>query len=241
MDLRAGKADAAMQHAQLLIQMYPDAAEGHAVEGEVWMARKDLKQAIKSFEAAYARAATGLLAMRLRDAWRLAGESQKGRSILEDHVGKHPEDIGTKTALATAYQAEGDKPGAIKLYAEIVEAAPDNVIALNNLAWLYFEAGDDRALDLAKRAQERAPDSVEVLDTLGWILVQKGQVNSGIEYLARAATLAPDVPQVQYHLGAALVQSGDREQARAALQRATDSKADFEEREAARKLLDSLR
>ena len=65
------------------------------------------------------------------------------------------------------------------------------MLALNNLAWLYFETKDARAIDTAKRAVALAPNAAEVLDTYGWILVQTGNKAEGIRWLEKAKTLAP--------------------------------------------------
>ena len=46
-----------------------------------------------------------------------------------------------------------------------------NPVVLNNLAWLYHEAEDARALPTARRAYELAPEQPEIMDTYGWILL----------------------------------------------------------------------
>ena len=57
---------------------------------------------------------------------------------------------------------------AIEQYREIVKAAPDNVAALNNLAWLLYEQGEAQAaVAYARQPYDRAPDKMEVADTLG--------------------------------------------------------------------------
>ena len=72
--------------------------------------------------------------------------------------------------------------------------------ALNNLAWLYYERKDPRALEIAKKAYELAPNSAPIADTYGWILVEKGEIAKGIEILSKAVQLAPDNKEIADHL-----------------------------------------
>src|SRR5690606_28435531 len=97
-------------------------------------------------------------------------------------------------------QVAGDATTAMKWYQQTIELAPGNATALNNLAWIYYEQKDSRALELAKRAHELAPASPPILDTYGWILVEQGQVAEGIKYLQQAAKLAPDAQDIKTHL-----------------------------------------
>ena len=75
---------------------------------------------------------------------------------------------------------------------------PQDVVALNNLAWLYHQRGDARALDWRVQAVKLAPQSSAVADTLGWILVESrcrgrgpgdtSQAASGPEAIPKSAT-----------------------------------------------------
>jgi Tfp pilus assembly protein PilF len=88
----------------------------------------------------------------------------------------------------------------LKWYEKTIEIAPNSPIALNNLAWMYYERKDPRALELAKRATQLAPNSAEILDTYGWILVELGQVKEGIIVLERAISIMPDNKDIKAHL-----------------------------------------
>jgi cellulose synthase operon protein C len=101
---------------------------------------------------------------------------------------------------ALAAQSAGDKSTAISAYEEALRLQAPSVLALNNLAWLYFETRDPRAQDTAHRAVTLAPQSAEVLDTYGWILVQTGKKAEGISWLEKAKALAPTMPEILKHL-----------------------------------------
>jgi Flp pilus assembly protein TadD len=112
---------------------------------------------------------------------------------------------------------------------------------LNNLAWIYGERGDPRALELAKRARDALPSDPSIADTLGWLHVRGGDVEAGLPLLAEAATAMPADGEIRYHLAFALAEAGDRDQAVTLLAALVDGDVDFPSRQAARDLLGRLR
>lgn len=121
-------------------------------------------------------------------------------SLLTDWSTKIPQSY--RAALLQAISAQNNKKPdlAITWYEKAVGVSPNAIIALNNLAWLYYEKKDPRAEALAKRAAQLAPSSAEVLDTYGWILVETGKVKEGIEVLERAASITADNKDIKAHL-----------------------------------------
>jgi Tfp pilus assembly protein PilF len=99
-------------------------------------------------------------------------------------------------------------------YEQVLKQQPDNVVALNNLAWYRQERGDASAVDLARRAHERAPKSVEITDTYAWILVQRGQISEGLRLLAPLDS-ASTPPEIRLHYAVALARSGKKGEAQA--------------------------
>jgi len=102
--------------------------------------------------------------------------------------------------LVQAMQAQSDNQAkAIPLYESVLKLKPDNVPALNNLAWLYQEKGRLKEADkLASRAVELAPKSASVLDTAGYIKLKLGD-RAAIELLQKAVDLAPGVKEIEEH------------------------------------------
>jgi tetratricopeptide (TPR) repeat protein len=85
-------------------------------------------------------------------------------------------------------------------YEAVLEKLPNNVMALNNLGWIYFEKNDDRALPLLKKAVELAPNNAAVLDSYGWVLAKTGNKTEGLKYLEKAHELAPEEAEIKAHL-----------------------------------------
>jgi Flp pilus assembly protein TadD len=122
----------------------------------------------------------------------------------------------------------------------MLEAAGSNPVVLNNLAWLYHEAEDGRALATAQRAHELAPEQPEIMDTYGWILFAEGQREQGLKILTRAAELSAGNPDIGYHLASALAQSGQTALARDKLHKILEQHREFGLRKEAELLLARL-
>jgi Tfp pilus assembly protein PilF len=135
-----------------------------------------------------------------------------------------------RLSLANLYLQARDEPAAIKQYEAVLAAAPNNVLALNNLAWSLRDRDGARALTLATRAAELAPSASEVLDTYGWLLVLRNEPAKAIEPLQKAASVPNAPPAVRYHLAAALAGAGRGDDARRMLDELLAANAPFDER-----------
>jgi predicted Zn-dependent protease len=125
-------------------------------------------------------------------------------------------------------------------YEKVLKAYPANVGTLNNLAWIYTEQRNPKALALAERAYKLAPQSPGVADTYAWALITNNQPKSALPILVKAVKAAPKVPAIQYHLAVAQARTGDRAGARTTLQALQKSGADFQDKPAADKLYREL-
>ena len=142
--------------------------------------------------------------------------------------------------LASALDQAGEGARAIAEFERVVADEPDNAVALNNLAWDYFVAGDSRAEATARRAYEIAPDIGSIADTLGWILLQNGSIEDGVELLRDAVQLTSSNPEVRYHLAVGLSKAGQIEEARRTLEEILATDENFASRDEARNLLAQL-
>jgi tetratricopeptide (TPR) repeat protein len=129
-----------------------------------------------------------------------AGDKDKAKEFLSSWIEKFPESKTASLMMAVSAQSNNNVDEALTWYEKSVELNPNMPAALNNLAWLYYERKDPRALEYAKKAYELAPNSAPIADTYGWILVEKGEVSKGIEILSKAVQLAPDNKEIADHL-----------------------------------------
>jgi Tfp pilus assembly protein PilF len=138
--------------------------------------------------------------------------------------------------------AQGQTELARKKFEDVLALDPRAVIASNNLAWMYAEAGSDldRALGLAQTASSQAPEQPEVIDTLGWVYYKKNLPELAIPLFERCVKKAPTNAAYHHHLGLAYMKAGRSQQARASLQRALANNPDATTADDARRALTQI-
>ena len=117
----------------------------------------------------------------------------------------------------------GDTDPAITDLRAIIEAQPENAVALNALGYILTVRTDqlDEARAHIQKALSLDPENPAILDSMGWILFRQGDNQGALEYLSRAWATYPD-PEVAAHYGEVLWVTGNEEQARVVWDEALD-------------------
>ncbi len=124
--------------------------------------------------------------------------------------------------LARCYYDLKQYPQSRRHYERVLEAAPNDLVALNNLAFLLADNLDQsrEALKLAERALalagNNAPQKANVLDTLGWVQHCAGDTRTAIDTLQRSVRLRPMIAN-RLHLAKVLLAGNRPASARQAL------------------------
>ncbi|MDQ2696456.1 MAG: PEP-CTERM system TPR-repeat protein PrsT, partial [Pseudomonadota bacterium] len=239
--LRDQRPEPALAVARAIQEQQPAAAIGHKLEGDVHLQQGDAAKAIAAYQAAHDKSPSGQSVILLSNAYRLANDNANALNVLSEWLQAHPDDDDVRGRLALYLQVLDRRGEAIAEYETLLKRHPDNVIILNNLAWLYHQTGDARGVKYAEKAVEIAPDRPEVTDTLGWILVQSDQTRRGLVLLQQAVVQAPHHPEIRFHLAVAYDKAGRPEEARRELERVLGSNQPFDGVEQARALLDKLK
>jgi Flp pilus assembly protein TadD len=105
-----------------------------------------------------------------------------------------------------------------KTYEELLPLMPNDMLLLNNLAYVNITPGSGgTAADALKYSQQayelslKRPQDEQALyvwDTYGWVLVQNNRREEGLDVLRRTAAMAR-FPDVHLHLAEALLMAGD--------------------------------
>lgn len=239
--LAAGNRDRAAELVQTMrAGEQTDDAQAALAEGLLARSQGDFPGAAAAFGRAHEMQPTRRSLLLLSAALRDSGERAAARRELGDWLQRQPADAEAALALADLELEDGALDAARLRYEALLEFVPDNPSALNNLAWLYEQAGDPRALEVAERAHRLSPRSPEMADTLGWILVRSGTLVRGLHLLKEAHRKRPDNPSIAHQYAYALVASGQRRRAREVLDRTLEAHAVFPERSAAESLLGRL-
>lgn len=216
LDLRRGRRDGAAARIKDLKNKNPNDPSVSLLEGDVLLASKDFRQAAAAYARSNKLAPSARAALREYRA-RVLGDLQDPTVPLSDWLARRPDDLTVRLVLAEDLAARGDTRRAIEHYETLAKAPQPNAMALNNLAWLYHEAGNAQAAAIAEQAYEIAPQVPAIGDTLGWILLQSGDKSRGLTILKAAAT-ADSNPEIRYHYAVALSETGDRDAALRELQ-----------------------
>jgi Flp pilus assembly protein TadD len=128
--------------------------------------------------------------------------------------------------LALLYNRTGRDEEARKTYEEVIKLQPDNVEALNNLAYIKADNGVDldQALAYAQRAQQKRPNDPNVIDTLALIYIHKNLTDDSLRMLRDLVSKTPNNATFHLHLALALYQKGDRPEAKKELETALRNK-----------------
>lgn len=221
-------------------EQYPDSYMNQRLQGDLLVAKKDFDSATRAYSKAFSKTKTQYLAQKLSGLLVHVNDNRGAAKVLVEYLSVFPNDHINRITLASIYQRLNNNQQAIAEFEKVTASTNDNVIVLNNLAWLYWLENDSRALKVAKQAVQLAPKSGEVKDTYGWIMLHQGNKKKALNMLHSAVSLNPENPDIRYHLSKALLENGDREQARKELIRLLRDYSGFEEESAARTLAASL-
>jgi Flp pilus assembly protein TadD len=133
--------------------------------------------------------------------------------------------------MGMAEKNRGHADLAEKAYRQALEIDPNNVVALNNLAWIAMMSPEraGEAVGYAKKAAEAAPKMGQVLDTLGWAYHVNGENELASQTLERGVAAAPEDPRLLYHFAVVYGAQGHKQEEQATLRRALATNNPFPE------------
>ena len=237
--IQEGDTDGAMRLAKELQAANPGEQAPIAFEGEVYIAKGQYAEAIGAYDRALALGPNRNISLRTHRVIQRTDSGDQFRPLIQ-YLDQRPLDSVARQILGQAYERDGQLDKAIQEYEIVVEAEPDNVAVLNNLAWNYAEKGDSRARPTAQRAYELSPKDASVVDTLGWVLIKEGDFAEGVELLQEAVSLSGGRPELRYHLAVGLAKLDRKEEARRTLEEILQDDQKFSSPSEAEKLLSEL-
>lgn len=208
------KTDEALATAKQVQRKFQDSSAGYALEGDICFRIEKFDCALAAFTKAYEKKKASQLAIRLYQSHAKLNQPTKAQQTLEAWLAESPKDLQARLVLAMGYQESDDTDQANRHYREILALQPENVPALNNLAWSLAEAGDKEAVAYAEKAYRLSNESPAVTDTYGWALVKAGKYDDGINVLKEGILKAPNLLDLRYHLAYAYLKRGDIDLAR---------------------------
>jgi tetratricopeptide (TPR) repeat protein len=178
----------------------------------------------------------------VKDGKVIDGKVNEGIKNLDEILARDPKNASVYTAKGMVFESQGNVAEAKKNYNEALRIDPTAAVPANNLAWILAEEGRELnvAQNLAQTARQQDPENAAIADTLGWIYYKLGNHVLAREQLRFAISKEPANPQYQYHLGLVYKETKQLPEAKAALEKAVASKAEFKERSMAQATLKEI-
>ena len=213
----------ALEKIRACISQRPKSGPLRLLLGQSLLAQNQADQARAAFVAAKANdplLTAADLALAKMD--RAAGRNYAVRQTLSGVFASKTVDrrnlLAAHLLMGDLENASGNWQAALDHWRKAIEIDPNNLIALNNAAFILLESGHqpDEALKYAQQALELAPNNPEIEDTIGWVYYRKGIYRTALDHLQHAVAEdgnKNDPPSTarRYHLGMAYLKAGSRE------------------------------
>ncbi len=160
------------------------------IEGRILLLEKKYAEAIPKLTQQYKAKPVSKNAMFLAVALEGNNQQQAGIKLLEEFALLNTDLGNTRLTLANMY-IENTPNKAIDEYELILQTQPNNIVALNNLSWLYMEQGKYKvALKHAEHVYGLAEKVPNVVDTYAQILLKSKQSAKALVKAEEAYTLS---------------------------------------------------
>lgn len=158
--------------------------------GRIFLLEENYVQALPKLTVFYQTYPSSQNAIYLAGAHLGNKDNDKAVKVLEHYRTIDPNNNRIETMLAGLY-LENDSNKAIVVYDDVVKKQPKNVVAHNNLAWLYLEQNNiNKALEHAEKAFELAPHIANIVDTYAKVLLGSGDKRAALKYASKASEIA---------------------------------------------------
>ena len=151
-------------------------------EGRILLLDKNFEAAVPKLNQFYLAKPNNINVTYLAYALEASGKKVQAIELLEKHSGKNEKKINPRVSLSLAnmYLAE-DQGKAITEYERLISATPKNIVALNNLSWLYMDKGKlVQAKKYAKQAYDINNKIPNVVDTYAQVLLKLNQKDEAL-------------------------------------------------------------
>lgn len=238
--LAAKQMDAFKQQLETLQELAPKNPDVLLMQATAAQYRGELPAAKNLAEKAFKAAPSSEALITLAAYEEAVGERSSALARLAAWLEKNPDDIAVRLAYGSTLMSDGQVPQSTTQYAIILQAAPDNLTALNNQAWILRNKEPAQALEYARRAASLAPESAAILDTLALVEYSNKAYVQAQRSILRALKAAPDDPSIRYHSAMIAVANNDNSTARSTLKKLIAANKPFPELAEAKALLARL-
>jgi Flp pilus assembly protein TadD len=182
------------------------------------------------------------LYLQIADVYRRMGDRNNAILNMQSARAILPENETVLSGLALILDQAGRRAEARQAYEAGLKVDPNNILVLNNLAFLMAETNADLdvALNYAQKAKGLNPNMPEISDTYGWILLKKNLPEQAIPVFKDLVSKVPAQSTYHFHLAMAYNQKGDTKRAADELREAMKHSPAKEEQQKIQEMLSKL-
>lgn len=186
----------------------PDSHIPYEMEADYYLSINNYEVAVKKLRQAWTKQQNIQLANKLMHSYIKLGQKKMAFDAWDELAEKNKNDLKIQIIYSVALQKNKHFTKAARIMESQLQASPNNAILLNNLANLYLDMNNKKALGTAQKALAAAPNNPAVLDTVGWIYTkQLKNYQKGIPLLKQAYKSTKD-REIKQHLIQALNDAG---------------------------------
>ncbi len=191
------------------LDLWMDLGNYAAADGKLDLALSSFQKVLAHLEPDSRGA--GDLHLRIGEVYRRKGDLPAAVESLTRASQLLPDRPVVMGTLALVLDGIGRKPEAARAYRAAIALDPENATAINNLAYLLAEQGQDldEAWRLAEEAVDLSDGDPEILDTAGWVQWKRKQIDSAVGLFAQALTKDTGNAEYRGHLVLALERRQD--------------------------------
>lgn len=209
-----GDHQAALATYELLPAAVANSAEMLYHKGRIQILNKQISPGLETLNKSYNITPHAATVIAIAGAYAKDISYRRAVSFVEEHFAKHGKNNTELHAFYANLLIEDDVNKAVTEYSKIVQQSPDNLIALNNYAWVLLEVGKVAdAKTYAEQALKINGDHPDVLDTYGRVLLEQGEHAKAKAQFEQSLAIRPGHAEVQLNLAQALINNGEQEQA----------------------------
>jgi tetratricopeptide (TPR) repeat protein len=197
-EIASGQYNEAQKITEQISRLLPKSSLATQLNSDILIAQGKQKQAINLLDSYWQKTKDEGVAEQLYQQLKM-GDSEKAVTFLNEWQKALPSSLAAQRYQAIYQQNKGNKQQALVIYETLLKRAPNDIISLNNAAWLYFEQGDERAAGLAEKAYRLMPNNAAIADTYGWILFNQGDKKRGKTLIEQAIKLSPEDASINDH------------------------------------------
>jgi tetratricopeptide (TPR) repeat protein len=166
--------------------------------------------------------------------WLGQGEYEKAAAEFAAAEKLAPNSIEVKLGLGTVARYQHDFAKARKYFEAVLEQAPGNFAASNQLALMLADQADKsdpsklrQAVEIAQSNLQSAPKNTEAESTLGWVLYRLGKLDDAERHLRAAMASGVLSRDTAYYIAKLAFDRGERSESLAMMRKAVESSGPF--------------